>query len=625
MSTAPPTTDLPPPMTFPELVRGVRSDFDRCFAALLGFEALFKLLVGFVLIPSLAALLFALVRWSGRTALANEDVLSFIFSPWGVLYGFLLGIKGLGVSLLEHAGVIEVVALKRSGHWHGFRHAMTRLAARTLVVLRLTALVLGIAVLGLAPFAALAALTYTLLLGQQDINYYLADRPPSFYAACTLGGLLLLGAGALTAYLYVRWVFALCIVLMEDLVPIPALKVSAERTRGIRWRIAWVLLGWQLLGVVLQLVALGLFRVVAGLILDAAGLTPRAALPLVLVLLGLHGVVAAALSAFVVVVHCLLILRMYVHRGLRLGILQADTWGDALDVEPPRPRRLLHQLEWGVGGVALTGALALLVLTTSLNLQDKVEVQAHRGYSDAAPENTLAAIQKAIDVGADWAEFDVQESKDGEVVLMHDRDLARVTTDRHRVRELPLRKLKELRFRPHIARGYPDERIPTLREVFELCQDQDIKLNIELKPYGRREPLAKKVFDLIAEYDFEDRCLVASLDYPSLVATRKHNSRLKLAYIVSPLNVGNLANQDVDFLEIHKDLATDNLLRRAHRQGKKVFIWTVDDRREMQRYLDRGVDSIITNDPGLLLEVRKEHEQKSDVEKLLLACRHLLK
>jgi glycerophosphoryl diester phosphodiesterase len=625
MSTAPTTTDVPPPMTFAELVRDVRSDFDRCFAALLGFEALFKLLVGFVLIPSLAALLFALVRWSGRTALANEDVLSFILSPWGVLYAFLLGIKGLGVSLLEHAGVTDVVALKRSGHWRGFRHAMTMLAARTLLVLRLTALILGIAVLGLAPFAALAALTYTLLLGQQDINYYLADRPPAFYAACTIGAVLLLGALALAAYLYVRWVFALCIVLLENQTPLPALKVSAERTRGIRWRIALVLLGWQAIGVVVQLLVLGVFRLLAGLSLDAAGLSPRAALPLVVLLLGLHGLVAAAVSAFVVVIHCLLILRMYVHRGLRLGILEADTWGDALDVEPARSRRLLRQLEWGVGAVALAGALTLLVLTTSVNLEEKVEVQAHRGYSEVAPENTLAAIQKAIDVGADWAEFDVQESADGEVVLMHDRDLRRVIGNKQRIRDVLLSDLKRFRFKPEYARDFPDERIPTLREVLTLCQDQDIKLNIELKPYGKPEPLAKKVVDLIDEYDFEERCLVASLDYPALVATRKHNSRLKLAYIVSPLNVGNLANQDVDFLEIHKDLAKDNLLRRAHRQGKKVFVWTVDDRREMQRYLDRGVDSIITNNPALLMEVRKERDELGDTQKLLLACRHLLK
>src|SRR5207248_6538592 len=127
--------------------------------------------------------------------------------------------------------------------------AMIALASRLWLVLRLTALLLGIAAACLAPFAVLAALTYFLLLGQQDINYYLADRPPRFYVACAIGGVLLLGAVALVAVLYVRWVFALCIVLMEERGPLAALKVSAERTRGIRWRIAAVLLGWQVIAV----------------------------------------------------------------------------------------------------------------------------------------------------------------------------------------------------------------------------------------------------------------------------------------------------------------------------------------------------------------------------------------
>jgi glycerophosphoryl diester phosphodiesterase len=612
-------------MTFAELIRGVRDDFRRAFAALVGFETLFKLAVAFVFVPAMALLLFALVRWSGRTAVTNEDVLSFVLSPWGVLYGFLLGLKALGLSLLEHAGVTAVVALKRSGHWHGFRHAMTTLAARVLLVLRLTALVVGIAALGLLPFAGLAALTYFLLLGQQDINYYLADRPPRFYVAATIGILLLAGALALTAFLYVRWVFALCIVLMENQGPVEALKRSTTRTRGIRWRIAAVLLGWQLIGLVVQLLVLGAFRLVASLLLHGAGHSPRVVVPTVLLLLGLHGVVAAAVSALVVVVHCLFILRMYVHRGLRLGLLQAEHWADNLDTIPSvQPRRVLQRMEWGVAGVVAAGAVALLALTTSVNLQDRVEIHAHRGNSDVAPENTLAAVQKAIDVGADWAEIDVQETADGQVVLLHDRDLRRVTGDRRRLGDVRLADLKKLRFQPKLAREFPDERIPTLDEVLTLAGGQ-IKMNIELKFYGTTHAsLARKAVDIIRAHGFEHDCVVASLDYHGLLEVKKIDPGLKTAVILPPTTTGDITRLDVDCLEVHKDLATDKMLRKAHRQGKKVLVWTVDDRREMRRFLDRGVDSIITNKPGLLVELRKERDERSDSERLLLACRHLL-
>jgi glycerophosphoryl diester phosphodiesterase len=611
-------------MTFGELFQGVVCDFRKAFAALVGFETLFKLGVAFVLLPALAALLFALVRWSGRTALANEDILGFALSPWGVWYGFLLGLQLLGVGLLEHAGATAVVALKRSGHWRGFRHAMLALASRILLVLRLTALILAIFVVAVAPFAALAALTWSQLLGGQDINYYLADRPATFYLACTIGGLLFVAAGSLAAYLYVRWVFALCIVLLEKCKPIQALVLSAERTRGIRGRIALVVLGWQLIGVVLQLLVLGAFRLLGGVVLHGAGHSPRMVLPTVVGLLAMHGVVAAAVSGFVVVVHCLLILRLYVQRGLRLGLFRPEQWANSLETAPAgQPGNLLTRLEWGVAAVVLAGALVLVGLNFTFDLEDKVEVQAHRGDSTAAPENTLAAIQKAIEIGADWAEIDVQLTADGEVVILHDSDLRRVTGDPRRVTEVTLDDLQRLTVRlPRFAGQFANERVPTLRDALRLAKG-NIKLNIELKASGRDQGLTEKVVGLIKEYGFEQDCLLASLHSERLDEVKKLDKSLKRAAIISA-SVGDVTRLDVDYLEINKSLATNELLRRAQRQNKKVFVWTVDDKKEMERFLDRGVDSIITNNPELLLSLRGERRELSNSSRLLLACRHLL-
>src|SRR5262249_34941260 len=163
-----------------------------------------------------------------------------------------------------------------------------------------------------------------------------------------------------------------------------------------------------------------------------------------------------------------LILRMYVQRGLRLGLLQAEHWADTLDAPVPQPRRRLHQMEWGAAGVALGGAAVVLGLTLTLNVEEKGEGTAHRGNSVAAPESTLAAVQKAIEVGADWAEIDVQRTLDGRVVLMHDDALRRLTGDRRSIRQIPFDQLGKIRFRPKYAREFADERIPTLDEVLAL-------------------------------------------------------------------------------------------------------------------------------------------------------------
>jgi glycerophosphoryl diester phosphodiesterase len=611
-------------MTTLDLVRAVRNDLRRSFAAVAAFEVLFKLLSVLVLAPGLAVVLFHLVRGAGRTAVTNTDILGFLLSPAGVLYGFLLGLKLLGLSLLEHAGVLALAALKQTGRWQGFRHAMLALANRSARVLRLAALLLAIAAALLAPFAGLAALAYATLLGGQDINYYLAERPPQFLVACGLGAVLLASALTLAAILYVRWVFSLPIVLFEDRQPIPALRASAQRCAGARWRLGVVLLSWQVLAFALQAGGLVLFRFVAGGLLSATGERPNLAAAEVAVLLVAKGVLLAGLSFFAVVVQCLLILRLYVACSVQQGIHEAGHWADSLEAAPalPSSNRRLVWLEWGAFAVVVAAGVAYLALTVPFRLTDRVEVTAHRGDARAAPENTLSAIQKAIDAGADWAEIDVQLTRDGEVILLHDDDLRRMTGEPRRPGELTLAQVQHLRLRRRFGQEFASERIPTLRQVIALARGR-IKLNIELKFTGHDRTLARRVADLIRDEEFEDHCFVASLNYGGLLEAKQSNPRLRTAVIVTAA-LGDISQLEVDVLSVNARLATDGLIRTAHWLGKEVHVWTVNDRKRMRRLIERGADNIITDDPGQCREVIEEREELGDVQRLLLACRYLL-
>ena len=120
-----------------------------------------------------------------------------------------------------------------------------------------------------------------------------------------------------------------------------------------------------------------------------------------------------------------------------------------------------------------------------------MRVFAHRGYSGAYPENTMLSFQKAVEVGTDGIELDVRLSEDGKVVVFHDDDLARLTGDRSKVREVPLAQLQRMRLA-----GVPTAHIPTLREVLALV-DGRVPLLIEIKNYkaanvGRLESLLKE-------------------------------------------------------------------------------------------------------------------------------------
>jgi glycerophosphoryl diester phosphodiesterase len=339
-------------------------------------------------------------------------------------------------------------------------------------------------------------------------------------------------------------------------------------------------------------------------------------------LLVVQAVLLAALSTIAVVVHSLLLVRLYADRSVALGVLQPQDWGAGLNEQPPSPKKLLGRLEWGTAGVVAVVGTAYLALTAPFSLRDAAQVTAHRGYSLKAPENTLAAIRQAIDVGADWAEIDVQQTRDGEVVLLHDNDLKRMTGDRRKPGELTLAELRKLDVGSRFSPMFAGEHVPTLLEVIALARGK-IKVNIELKFPGKDHRMAKKVADLLRQEAFEDHCFVASLDYDGVTLAKKHNPKLRTAAIIS-VALGDVSKLDVDVLSVNAKLVNDRFLRTARQLGKEVHVWTVNDRRSMRRWIERGVDNIITDDPESFLEVRRERDELSDVQRLLQACRYLM-
>lgn len=619
----------PPPVPLSELARALRADLRRGLGVLLAYEALFKLLSALVLLPALVALLYHLVRFQGRTALTNTDILGFLLSPLGVLYAYLLGLKVLGVSMLEHAGAMALAAMKETGGWRGVRHAVVALAMRATRVLLLAGNVLVVLALALAPFAAAAALTYRGLLGEQDINYYLAEHPPRFRAACAVGVLLGLGAAGLLAWLFVRWAFALPIVLFEDVSPFRALRESAARTAGVRRRIAGLLLGWQVLGLTLQALVVAAFKLFAGGVLTAIGRRPGAIVAEVAILLSIKLLILAVLSGLFVVGRALLVLRLYVERGVRLGALDRARWADQLEEEPPQPRKYARRLKWGVAAFVLGVVAFYLALTLPFGLRDQTAVTAHRGYARRAPENSLAAFRAAIEAGADIIELDVQLTSDGEVVVLHDDDLRRMTGDRRRISRVSLEELRQIPFLPRGEYGpeVAGERVPELRDVIELAREAGCGLNIELK-FSEKDAfkdlrLSRRVAELVSEEEYVEGCFVASLHVPAVREAKKHTRHLKTAAIVTAA-VGDISKLDVDILSVNAELADEALLRKARRLGKQVHVWTVNRPRDMRRFVELGVDSVITDEPALLREVLQERSSLGDTQRLLLTCRYLL-
>jgi glycerophosphoryl diester phosphodiesterase len=616
---APTQTAMNEPHARPPLARRVWDDFLRARHALFIFEFVFTLAQAWLLVPATAWVLAVVLARAGHIAVSNHDILAFFLTPAGVIYVALCSTFSVALLLFKQANVMVVASLTGPEDGRPVKAILRTAALRSLRVVRLGVPMAALLVLALSPFVLLAGLTYAFLLTKYDIYFYLNVRPPAFWVAAGIGVLLLLGALAVVVRLAVGWAFSLPILVFENQSARAALQASRQRVRGAGWRVGSLLLGW-LVGVLLLGAALETgYQLLAAAVLANAGDRPVALI--LLLLLGQIGLLATL--SFVLVVGLALLTRgLYLRRCEQLGLLAPDGAETALGTEQPLSpwRRRLAYLSWALF------VLAPVTLWTDLSrytqARPMVRVTAHRGHARAAPENTLSAMRKAIESGADYAELDVQRTADGVIVLLHDRDLKRVAGVSRRLDELSYTEVRKLDVGSWFDPAFAGEPVPTLEQVINLARGR-IKLNIELKFFGPDRGLALAVARLVREQDFESECLVTSLNYDALVEVKRHNPRLRTGLIVAKA-LGDVSRLGVEALSVRAGALTDEMLRAAHRLGMEVHVWTVNDGRQMVRLMKRGVDNILTSVPDQAIRVRDEWASLTGTERLLLTSRLLL-
>lgn len=231
-----------------------------------------------------------------------------------------------------------------------------------------------------------------------------------------------------------------------------------------------------------------------------------------------------------------------------------------------------------------------------------IYVTAHRGASAIAPENTIPAVEQAIASYADYAEIDVQETRDGVVVLLHDNSINRTTNGNGNIWNIIYLDLLQLDAGSWFSKNFESTYVPTLEEVLQLSKGI-IKLNIEIKMNGHNATIIEKVVMLIDAFDFEQQCVVSSSNYAALAKVKELNSNIKTGYIMS-LAYGNFYDSEyADFFSVKSSFINETMVKLAHSLGKEVHSWTVNSKAEMERMKKLGVDNIITDYPVLAREV----------------------
>lgn len=251
----------------------------------------------------------------------------------------------------------------------------------------------------------------------------------------------------------------------------------------------------------------------------------------------------------------------------------------------------------------------------------ETEITAHRGSSVTAPENTIPAIEKAMEEMADSVEIDVQMTSDGVIVLGHDASLKRVAGVNRSIASMTFAQLEQLDVGSWFSKSYEGTRIPALSEVLELCSQKN-GLNIEIKYVGKNSELPEKTAEMIKAYGMENQCVVTSTNLPYLRRVKAVLPEVRTGYIISAAYGNFYSSEDIDFISIRSGFVTSALMQNAHEQGKAVYAWTVNSKSELERLTLLGVDGIITDRPVLAREiVYREEATESLFEYLKLVLR----
>lgn len=242
----------------------------------------------------------------------------------------------------------------------------------------------------------------------------------------------------------------------------------------------------------------------------------------------------------------------------------------------------------------------------------QTRITAHRGSSSGAPENTMAALEKAVEEMADRAEIDVQETADGVIVLCHDTSLKRVAGINKKVSDLTLEQIKKLDVGSWFSSEYQGEQIPTLEEVMEYAKGK-IDLNIEIKNLGNSSGLPEKVIELVEKHEMQEQCVITSTNRFYLKRVKAVNPEIRTGYIISAA-YGNFYSDDfIDLISIRSSFVTERMIESAHEAGKAVHAWTVNGKVEMERLKQLGVDDMITDRPVLAREILYGEEAKANL------------
>ena len=229
-------------------------------------------------------------------------------------------------------------------------------------------------------------------------------------------------------------------------------------------------------------------------------------------------------------------------------------------------------------------------------------IEAHRGDSSNAPENTIAAFERAIRLGVASIELDIHPCKDGTLMVIHDDTVDRTTDGSGSVSDFTVEQLLCLDAGAKFSPEFKGERIPRFAEVLQLAANTSTLLNIEIKASSPGSGVSQAVVEHLCQFDKQGEYIVSSFEMEELLAVRDHCSKVALALLGESADILPFAERHhIPWIHVEHTSVSRETIARAHSVGIRVNVWTVDDPKTLPYWQEIGVDKVCTNRPARMI------------------------
>ncbi|MED0989554.1 glycerophosphodiester phosphodiesterase [Bacillus nitratireducens] len=255
--------------------------------------------------------------------------------------------------------------------------------------------------------------------------------------------------------------------------------------------------------------------------------------------------------------------------------------------------------------------------TKAINQSNHIKNIAHRGASAYAPEHTLEAYQLGQQLKGDYIEIDLQMTKDGHLVAMHDETLNRTTNGTGFVKDHTLDEIKKLNAGSFFNKKYPnlakkefeDAKVPTLEEIIETF-GRNANYYIETKSPDEYPGMEEKLLEIIKHYEISDKVIIQSFSEESLRKIHSLNDNIPLVQLLSYKKAVQLTDSEIEKyktycigLGMNYKYIDAVYVKKIKKHGLEVHPFTVDNEKDMEKLLKWGVDGMFTNYPDRLHSV----------------------